>query len=225
MNDAAARVGIFGGTFSPIHVGHLRAAEEVVECLSLSRLVFVPSAQPPHKVARAGDPLAPASERLAWLRAATSGNPRFEVDALEVERGGASYTVETLRAIGCGIAPERPVFVIGHDAFVELDSWREPEVLFELAHFAVLTRPPVTTGVLADWLPRCVRDDVELAADGSSGRHRKTGSWLRLLTIPGLDVSASDIRARLRDGRSVRYLLPEPVRAAVEQSGVFGPER
>jgi nicotinate-nucleotide adenylyltransferase len=225
MNDASARVGIFGGTFNPIHVGHLRAAEEVVECLSLSRLVFVPSAQPPHKVARADDPLAPAAERLAWLRAAVAGNPRFEVDALEIERGGASYTVETLRSISDSIAPERPVFVIGHDAFVELDSWREPELLFELAHFAVMTRPPVTTGVLADWLPKSVRDDIDLAADGSSGRHRETGTWVRLLTIPGLDVSASDIRARLRDGRSVRYLLPEPVRAAVEQSGVFGPER
>ena len=70
-----------------------------------------------------------------------------------------------------------------------------------------------------------MRDDVELAPDGSSGRHRKTGAWVRLLTVPGLDVSASDIRARLRDGRSVRYLLPEPVREAVERSGVFGPER
>ena len=88
-------------------------------------------------------------------------NPRFEVDALEIERGGASYSVDTLRTIGERIAPEKPVFIIGQDAFVEIDSWREPEALFELAHFVVITRPPVAVASLADWLPRCIRDIVE----------------------------------------------------------------
>ena len=108
------------------------------------------------------------------MRAAVAGNPRFEVDALEIERGGPSYSRWTRCAPSRrGLAPELPVFVIGHDAFVELDTWREPEsAASALAHFAVTTRPPGGPGSLADWLPRRLEDDVELAPDGLSGRHR-----------------------------------------------------
>jgi nicotinate-nucleotide adenylyltransferase len=218
---APARVGILGGTFNPIHVGHLRAAEELLEALELERVLFVPSAQPPHKSARDDDPIAPTRERLAWVRAAIDGNPAFAVDELEIERGGRSYAVDTLSVLAERLAPGRPVFLIGHDAFVEVGSWREPERLFELAHWAVITRPPVRGGSLVDWLPKCVRDDIELASDGLSGAHRNADTWIRLLEIPGLDVSASEIRARVRSGRSVRYLLPEPVRKAVLDSGVY----
>ena len=163
-----------------------------------------------------------AEERLAWVRDAVLDNPRFEVDPLEIERDGPSFSIDTLRAIGARTAPELPVFVIGHDAFALMDSWREPEALFTLANFAVTTRPPASAGSLSDWLPKCVRDDVELAADGRSGRHRSAPSWIRLVEITALDISASEIRARLREGRSVRYLLPEAVGEAVVKSGVYG---
>jgi nicotinate-nucleotide adenylyltransferase len=214
-------VGIYGGTFNPIHVGHLRAAEEVAEMLGLERVTFVPSAQPPHKRASELDPIAPAEERLAWVRVAVAGNPRFDVDAIEVERGGASFAVETLRSIGGKTAPELPVFIIGHDAFVELGSWREPEKLLTLANFAVTTRPPVTRPSLSEWLPAIYRDAVEIAADGLSGRHRTAGSWIRLIEISRLDISSSDIRARLRAGRSVRYLIPDGAHAAITGSGAY----
>ena len=217
----APRVGIFGGTFNPIHLGHLRAAEQVTETLGLERMIFVPCAQPPHKPESADDPIAPAAARLAWVRAATAGNPRFEVDPLEIERSGPSYSVETLRALAARSAGPPPVFTIGHDAFVEVGTWREPEALFTLAHFAVITRPPMAEGTLADWLPKCVRDDVEVADDGFSARHRRAGTWIRLLEIQALDVSASDIRARLRGGRSVRYLVPDAVIDSVQGSGVY----
>ena len=216
-----ARVGIFGGTFNPIHLGHLRAAEEVVELLELERMLFVPSADPPHKGGPGDDPIAPAQERLAWTRLAVAGNPRFEADPIETERGGRSYSVDTLRAIGARLRPERPVFTIGHDAFELMDEWREPRELLRLAHFAVIVRPPVESGRLASWLPRCFRDDVEVARDGRSGRHRSAGTWIRLLEIAGLDISASDLRARLRSGRSVRYLVPEAVEDAVRSSGIY----
>ena len=111
--------------------------------------------------------------------------------------------------------------MIGSDAFAEMGEWREPEAVFALTHIAVMTRPPVASGSLHDWLPKCVGDSVELATDGRSGRHRKAGKWLRSVEILALDVSASGVRQRLRDGRCVRYLLPEPVRAAVEKSGVY----
>lgn len=216
-----ARVGIFGGTFNPIHLGHLRAAEEVREALDLERVIFVPAAQPPHKSGDAEDPIAPAAERLAWVRAAVEGHPGFAVDPLEIERGGPSYSVDTLREIGARTAPELPVFALGCDAFAELGTWREPELLFSLAHFAVLTRPPVTRGSLADWLPKCVRDDVEVSADGLSGRHRVAATWIRLLSILALDISSSDIRARIRAGRSVRFLVPEAVREAIERNPIY----
>jgi nicotinate-nucleotide adenylyltransferase len=215
------RVGIFGGTFNPIHLGHLRAAQETREILGLERILFVPSAQPPHKSVR-GERVAAASQRLDWVRRALEGNPGFAVDDLEIERGGRSYSVDTLREIGARTAPELPVFVLGCDAFAELDAWREPEALFALAHFAVMTRPPATRGALGDWLPKCIRDEVEVAEDGLAGRYREAGTWIRLLPISALDISSSDIRARIRAGRSVRYLVPEAVREEVERCEAYG---
>lgn len=218
-------VGVYGGTFNPIHVGHLRAAEEVAEALDLARVLFVPSAVPPHKAAEDGDPIAPGPERLSWVRLAIADNPRFVADPIEVERGGASYLVDTLRALRGRLAAggEEPVFLVGSDAFSEMGAWRAPRELLALAHFAVMARPPRGGERLADRLPAALADLVELAPDGRSGRHRSAGTWLRLVEIAGFDVSASDLRRRLRDGRSVRYLLPEPVRAAVLASGIYGP--
>jgi nicotinate-nucleotide adenylyltransferase len=225
MTETRARTGIFGGTFNPVHIGHLRAAEEVVEALGLERMVFVPSADPPHKSDLADDPVASAALRLEWVELAIQGNPHFTVDPLEIERGGASYSVDTLRAIGEQIAPEKPVFTIGHDAFIEIDSWREPEALFELANFAVITRPPVEQVSLTDCLPRCIRSSVETDEDGWVARHRHADTWIRLLEIPALDISSSDIRLRLREGRSLRYLLPLAVAEAVEKSGAYRPRQ
>ena len=221
--SATGALGVFGGTFNPIHVGHLRAAEEIVEVLGLERMLFVPSARPPHKTEQGIDTIAPAEDRLAWVRLAIDDNPHFEVDPIEVERGGPSFLVDTLRAIAERTAPRRPVFVVGRDAFQEVGEWREPRKLFELAHFAVVTRPPLQDGTLADWLPECARDDIRLAEDGLSGQHRSAGTWVRLVAITALDVSASAIRARLREGRSTRYLMPEAVERAVVASGCYLP--
>jgi nicotinate-nucleotide adenylyltransferase len=220
---AAARIGLFGGTFNPIHVGHLRAAEEVREILGLERMVFVPAALPPHKPARAGDAIAPAEARLGWVRDATRGNPRFEVDPLELGRAGPSYSVDTLRAWSARTSPGSCVFVIGHDAFADLGTWREPRELLRLAHFAVTTRPPSSEGSLARWLPPSLADEVVLAPDGRSGVHKSAGTWIRALEITALDVSASDLRARLRSGRSVRYLLPDAIHDDVVASGFYAP--
>jgi nicotinate-nucleotide adenylyltransferase len=211
-------VGIFGGTFNPIHLGHLRAAEEVREALGLARVVFVPSADPPLK--RAGpDWIAPAAERLAWVELAIRGNPAFSVDPLELARAGPSYTVDTLREFARRLAPARPVFVLGCDAFADLAAWREPKALLELAHFAVVTRPPGGGGALADWIPPELAADLVL--EGEEARHRSAGSWLRRVPIRALDVSSTDVRRRLREGRSVRYLLPDPVLDAIVRSGVY----
>jgi nicotinate-nucleotide adenylyltransferase len=223
MSATRARAGIFGGTFNPIHLGHLRAAEEAAEALDLERVLFVPSARPPHKDAAAED-LAPAEERLAWVRRAVAGNPRFAVDPIEVERNGPSWLVDTLAELGERQGPL--CFLLGRDAFAEMATWREPHRLLELADFAVLSRPPHPSAgaTLGAWLPAELVGDVELAADGRSARHRRAGTCIRLVEITALDISASDVRARLRKGLSVRYLLPEPVREAVEASGAYRSE-
>jgi nicotinate-nucleotide adenylyltransferase len=216
-----ARVGIFGGTFNPVHLGHLRAAEEVIEALQLDRMIFIPSATPPHKTHHADDPIAPAAQRMEWVELAIRDNPRLCVDPLEIDRGGASYSIDTLRALAPALAPEKPIFTIGQDAFMEIGSWREPEALFELAHFAVITRPPIHLTSLVDCLPRCVRDHFQLSEDGHSGTHVLANTWVRLLAIPALEISSSAIRSRLRAGRSLRYLLPPAVAEAIDKSGTY----
>ena len=199
----------------------------MAEHLGLARMIFVPSARPPHKTpegrdARQGreardaqDVIAPAADRLAWASAAVADHPRFEVDAIEVERDGPSYLVDTLRAFGERLAPECPVFTLGRDAFQEMDTWREPKTLFTLAHFAVTTRPPLRPGSLREWLPEGLGAAFEVADDGLSAVHRDAGTWIRLIEITALDISASSIRQRIRNKTSVRYLLPEAIHDAV----------
>lgn len=213
-------IGIYGGTFNPIHVGHLRAAEEVVEALDLDRMVFIPSARPPHKLDEA-DETAPARLRLEWVELAIRDNPRFAADPIEVDRPGPSFLVDTLRALRDGNPGEELTFVVGQDAFSEMGGWREPREIFRLAHVAVTTRPPVLDGSLADWLPACVAQDFEMGDGGQTARHREAGTRIRRIAVTPLDVSASEIRRRLRSGRSIRYLVPETVRTAIIASGAY----
>jgi nicotinate-nucleotide adenylyltransferase len=219
--EPVAGVGIYGGTFNPVHVGHLRAAEEVREALGLSRVIFVPSGRPPHKRAHDHDPIAPGEDRLAWVEAAVATNPHFDVDALELEREGPSYLVDTLEALASRFDGQRLVFVLGCDAFQEMGGWREPARLLTQADFAVTTRPPLRTGSLPDWLPEGLGDPLEIGPDGLSAVHRDAGTRIQLIEISALDVSASSIRQRIREGRSVRYLLPETIHDRVVDSGAY----
>ena len=156
------------------------------------------------------------------MELAIASNERFALDTLELDRQGPSYSVDTLRVFGERLAPERPVFVIGEEAFAELGTWRDPEALLALAHFAVVSRPgPHGEKALADRMPPELAREVEFERDGRSARHRSAGTWVRLLAVTALDVSSTDIRRRLREGRSIRYLLPEQTRIAVVESGVY----
>ena len=213
-------IGIYGGTFNPSHSGHLRAAEEVVAALDLSRMLFVPSARPPHK--DEGDAIiAPADQRMAWVELAVRDNPLFCADAIEVERPGPSFLVDTLEILARRFIDEELVFVAGRDAFCEMGSWRSPRDLFAACHIAVTSRPPVAGGRLADWLPESVREDFQLAPDGLSGRHRSAGTWIRQLEITALDVSATAVRERLRQGASVEHMVPQAAHAAIVSSGCY----
>lgn len=212
------RIGIFGGTFNPIHRGHLRAAREVASALELERVIFVPSAQPPHKSHLERDPIAPAEDRAHWVELAIADEPLFEINGIELAREGASYSIDTLRHLVSELAPARLVFILGHDAFVEMGTWREPESILALVDLAVVSRPPVVPGHLAQWLPDFARDLVDVAEDGRSAANRNSDTRIRLLEIDALDVSASQIRSDLAHGRSVADRVPEPVFEAIVSS-------
>ncbi len=222
LNSAQGeRIGVYGGTFNPIHEGHLKAAREVARALSLDRIVFVPSATPPHKSAEDDDPIAPAEERFAWVEAAIRGEPRFEVSDVELAREGKSFTVDTLRLLRERFPGAKLVFVIGHDAFVEMDTWRSPDEVIALADLAVVARPPVEADSLEAWLPDFARERVELEVGGNGARHREAGTRIDVLEIGALDISASQIREDLAQGRDVADQVPAEVLAMLEQSGYY----
>lgn len=201
-------------------MGHLRAAEEVVEELGLHALVFVPSARPPHKSARQ-EVIAPPADRLSWVQLAIDGQPRFHVDPIEIQRPGPSYLVDTLSELKGRFSEDELVFVVGEDAFREMGSWKSPGQLFAMVHIAVTTRPPADQGSLDHWIPGCVREDFAVSRDGLSARHQTSGAWIRQIPITPLDISATQIRDRVRHGTTIRYLVPDKVRSAIEESGCY----
>lgn len=200
-----ASIGIFGGTFDPIHYGHLRLAEEAREALSLEQIVLIPSGQPPHRDA----PQTLANHRLAMAQLAAAGNRSITVDPAEVESATPSYSVLTLERLRAQFGPARPlVLLLGADAFAGLASWYRWRELFALAHIAVANRPghlPQTPSA-----PLAAEAEPRRAARVEDLFGAPAGRILSFEMTP-LAISASLIRARLTAGRSVRYLLPDSV--------------
>lgn len=227
LDDSSAavpRIGLFGGTFNPIHLGHLRAAEEVREALELERVLFIPSAIPPHKKPDLENPIARADERLDWVERAIASHKAFSVDRIEIDREGPSFLVDTLRAIRTREAGRhRSVFILGEDAFAEMGEWREPEAIFELTDLAVMTRPPGQLVRLADRIPAIVAPAFEFSEDGRTALHKRAGTKIELVSISALDISSSKVRECCRAGRSIRFLVPETIRASIQASGRYGP--
>ena len=202
----AGSLGVFGGTFDPIHLAHLAVAQEAAETLGLECVVFVPAGQPPHKP---GQQITPAGHRLAMLELAIAGNDRFGVDRLELERAGPSYTVDTLEALRAARsgtdARAGLTLILAADAFLGLMAWREPRRILELARVVVAPRdgyPGAGPGFLAEHLPDLA--DRATFLDG-----------------PRLRLSASELRARASAGRSLRYLVPDAVAAYIGDHGLY----
>ncbi len=221
----AQMTGLFGGTFNPIHIGHLQAARDVADALGLARVVFIPNASPPHKdtsAVAAADRIAPAELRLAWVEAAIADEPRFETSRCEIDRDGPSWLVDTL-AEWTGGRSDDFVFIVGQDAFRDMGAWRAPRELLGACSWAVCTRPPLLEGHLGEWIPEVARSDFEVAADGRSAKHVRGHTWIRLIDITPVDVSASELRAALAEGHDADAWLPEPIRHAVHESGCYTP--
>jgi nicotinate-nucleotide adenylyltransferase len=198
----SGRVGVMGGTFDPIHHGHLVAAQEAASALHLDRVIFIPVWQPPHKVDK---PAASPEDRLCMVRLATEANQRFEVSTIEIDHPGPSYTVDTLRRLQ-ERDPEADLhFIVGMDSLVELPRWRDPADILRLASIVALYRPGWNTVDLADFAR---------ALPESEGR-------VSLVAMPELDISATDLRERARDGRPIRYLVPDAVAGYIEARRLY----
>ena len=208
-------IGVFGGTFDPIHFGHLRTGLDLFEALQLAELRWVPAAQPAHREA----PHADAHQRLAMVEMAIAGQPGFIADDRELLRDGPSYMVDTLASTRAQIGPNTPLgLVIGADAYAGLNTWSRWETLLDHAHLIVMTRPdapPVATEIRA-W------SGAHQAGDLSSLQLNPSGTvWFQ--TVTALTISASDIRARIAAGLSPRYLLPESVAEYISEHGLYRP--
>jgi nicotinate-nucleotide adenylyltransferase len=212
------RIGILGGTFDPVHLAHLRIAEEAREALALEEVLFVPAASPPHKSRRR---ISPAADRVAMLRRALTGNPAFRLSLIEIERPGRSYTIDTLRLLHERSPVQLDVtLLVGLDQFREIGTWRDYRDLFALANVAVLSRPPHAATRLLASLPVAARRDFCYARLRTTLVH-ESGHRVLLLDVTALDISASGIRRRVGRGQSIRYLVPRAVESYILRRGLY----
>jgi nicotinate-nucleotide adenylyltransferase len=214
----AKRLGLFGGTFNPIHYGHLRSAEEVVEALGLHRLWFIPAAIPPHKTSRE---ITTYEVRAEMTRLAVGDHPVMAVSDIEGRRPGRSYSIETIRQIRREVGPAWELyFILGLDAILEISSWKDYSELFSLCHFVVLDRPGYDRSRLEAVLLREVHPGFQ-RLEGEGGFRHPSGYKVIFLSTTLLDISATAIRRLVRQGRSIRYLLPEAVREYIITNKLF----
>jgi nicotinate-nucleotide adenylyltransferase len=209
-------IGVYGGTFDPVHIGHLRPALDCLQTLGLAELRLIPLKVAVHR----SQPEAPASLRLAMLRAAVAGEPRMIVDPRELERPGSSYSVDTLRSLRGDLGEGMPIcLLMGLDAFAGFLDWHEPEAILELAHLVVMRRPKPGQG--EDLSPGLRRLYGERACDGRDALEAAPAGRILMQQVTQLDIASTRIRALIRAGLSARYLVPDPVLAIIERAGLY----
>lgn len=205
-------IGILGGTFDPVHVGHLRPAIEAFEILQLQQMRVIPCGLPSHRRA----PLASAAHRAAMVSCALEGMPGFVMDPRELERSGPSFSVDTLESLRLELGMGQQIcMLMGMDAFAGLPSWHRWQTLPELAHIVVSHRPG------AGQMPECVASLEIRLTDDVRELHAHPAGRLLFLPVTQLDISATAIRRILSEGRSPRFLLPEPVMRYIERHGLY----
>ena len=214
---SAGPIGILGGTFDPIHHGHLRLAEEVADELGFVQVRIVPARIPPHRAT----PSVTSAHRLEMVRLACSGNPRFQVDERECLRDGPSYTVDTLTELRAELGDEQPLcLLMGVDAYQALTTWSRWEQLFALSHIIIAQRPGFELD--AGQLPATLaREHLARRTRESADLRREPRGRVLAMDIPPLEISATAIRAALREGRSARYLLPDAVLDYIDRNRLY----
>ena len=208
-------IGIFGGTFDPVHYGHLRTGFELMQALGLAEMRYIPAGRPPHR----DQPLADATLRLAMVRAAIAGQPGFTVDDREVRRDGPSYAVLTLEELKSEAPARRLCLAVGMDAFLGLDRWHRWRDVLRLAHVVVAHRPgwrAPADGTLGELLSACgTRDPARLAAADAG--------LVYVHAVTQLEISSTDLRNIVTGGRDPRYLVPDEVREIIRRTGCYSP--
>jgi len=211
--------GLFGGTFDPIHIGHLRCAEEMMEIFDLNRIIFVPASRPPHKLNGA---ITPFYHREQMIRLAIEGNPAFSFSDAEDRRSGISYSVETVEYILDKYRLENLdlYLILGQDAFHAIRTWKDWERLILLCHFAVMTRPGYVNQGLdailtAEFASQFVYDE------GAQGFRGPTGRVISFREVTFLDIASSNIRKRAKEGKTINYLVPEEVRRYIVKNSLY----
>ncbi len=212
------RLGLFGGTFNPIHYGHLRSAEEVAEAFNLSELWFIPAAVPPHK---ASEGITPFEVRLAMTRLAVEHHPVLAVSDIEGHLPGKSYSIHTLRLLREQVGPSCELFfILGLDAILEIQTWKDYRDLFTLCHFVVLDRPGFDRSQMGEVLIREVHPEFK-PLNGEAGFQHPSGYRVLFQATTLMDISATRIRRLVRQGHSIRYLLPEAVRRFILENKLY----
>ena len=211
------KLGILGGTFDPIHLGHLRSAEEIGQHLALEKVYLIPSSLPPHK---AEIPVTPFHHRLAMTRLGTDCSRLLETTDLEGNRPGFSYSIETLQELRQVFGPEQDLFfIVGMDAFLEIKTWRNYKNLFDYAHFVILSR----AGCRSYGLEAIFSDlDIKGSKTGSGKFFvAPSGKSITLITSTPMEISSTNIRNMVKEGRSIHFLVPETVRAYIIEKGLY----
>ncbi len=212
------KIGVFGGTFNPIHYGHLRAAEETREILGLDKVFFIPSGNPPLK----SEDLADALKRYKMVRLAVVRNRFFDVLDIECVKSEKSFTVETLEVLLRQYHDAELYFMLGIDAFLDIPNWWRPEQLVSMVNFAVVSRPGREFDEMLS-SPFAKTKDLAESGGESLTLELLTGRKAELVKITPLDISSSDIRRRIRAGRSIKYLLPEEVESFIISNKLYSP--
>lgn len=219
-DERGRKIGIFGGTFNPIHLGHLRSAEEIRETFTLDRIYFVPAARPPH---RGKETLVSAMHRLKMVELAIADNPSFQASAAELERTGPSYSVDTIRSFRQTLEPASLFFIVGFDAFSDIHTWKEYASIPELCHIIVTSRPGVGAPPPDQLLPVALTSALWYDPVQRMYLHT-SGHSLIFHEIQGLHISASQVRALLHQKKSIRYLVPSAVAAYIADHSLYQSE-
>jgi nicotinate-nucleotide adenylyltransferase len=215
-----ARVAVLGGSFNPIHYGHLLLADDILEQLGLDRVLFVPAAAPPHKAATL---LAPPADRFEMVRLAIADHPRFSVSDLELRRPGPSYTVDTLTTLAA--AGDELFYVVGSETFLDLLTWREPQRVAALARLVVIPRAGSAFDTEAAAAQKVLHEIGVPGGFVHAGGGPPPSRGVLIVHATSLPLSASDLRRRVREGRSLAYRMPPAVIEYVRTHGLYRAER
>ncbi len=215
---AIKAIGILGGTFDPIHYGHLRLAEEMLELAGLQQIRFIPAGTPPHR----DKPQVSAEQRSAMVKLAIADHASFVLDEREVRRAGKCYTVDTLRELRAELGAQQPIsLLMGGDAFLQLHTWHEWEQLFELAHIVVGYRPGFTIEERISSAPARLQAQYRQRLCAATTLREQAYGGIAVMGIPKLEISATVIRSRVAEQRSIRYLLPNVVAEYIHQHQLY----